>query len=54
MESETFTKILHIIARDVHVITIKGKVIPMHALKAYSGHGGTASPTLNLGDPSSH
>ena len=49
MESKTFTKILHIISRDAHLITIKGKVIPIHAIKAHSEHGDRVPPTLNLG-----
>ena len=49
MESETFTKILHIISRDAHLFAIRGKVIPIHAMRAYAGHGGRVPPTLNLG-----
>jgi len=48
VDSETFTKILRIISKDVHLITIKGKVIPIHAMKTYTGHGGRVPPTLNL------
>jgi hypothetical protein len=46
MESETFTKILHIMSRDVHLSIVE--VIPIHAMKAYAGHGGRVPRTLNL------
>jgi hypothetical protein len=39
-------KFTHTISRNVYLITVKCKVIPTHAIKAYAGYEGRAPPTL--------
>jgi hypothetical protein len=40
-------KLIHIISRNVHLITVKREVIPTHAMTTYTGHEGRA-PLLTL------